>query len=97
MSKPESFIQEAERLLALVESEPTLDALAHAGRIDLVLPGLSTLSAAILAAWHGRYGHFPRIRWYIRDSKSGTFSLSDKYIDLQNIRYEARRGRGTVR
>jgi len=94
MSDPKSFINEAERLMALVDGDPLLKAHARAGRITLVLPGLSTLAAVILAAWHGAYGYFPRIRWYVRDSKTGAFSLSTKHIDLQQIRYDARRGRG---
>ena len=94
VSKPESFINEAERLMALVDSDPKLKAHAVAGRVILVFPGFSTLAVIIAAYWHGRFGYFPKTKWYIRDSKTGQFSLSTKTIDLQEIRNQARRGRG---
>jgi len=94
MAKPESFISESERLMSLIDSDPVLKASAVAGRVTLVLPGQTTLAAVILAYWHGRFGYFPRVKWYIRDAKTGQFALSDKTIDLQQIRYDARRGRG---
>ena len=56
---------------------------AAAGRVALILPGLSWFAACVLAAWHAISGHFPKIYFFIRGTEG--FELVGP-IDLQDIR-----------
>jgi len=90
MADPFSFMAEAMRIVDLIENDSEWLKAAQSGKVVLILPGLSTLACAILSEFHGRYGYFPRIKWYIRNAKTGEFVVSKKSLDLQKIRYEAR-------
>jgi hypothetical protein len=91
MSDPTSYIYEAERLLSLLSPEAEDE--ARKGRLTMILPGLSVLAGTILAVFHGRFGHFPFLKWKLRDSESGEFGDTKKRIDLQMLRNESRKGR----
>jgi len=61
------------------------------GTSTLVLPALPILNSMFISAYHGLFGHFPTISWYIRD-ESG-FRLVNTTIDLQKQRDEYRKKR----
>lgn len=90
MSRPESFENEAERLVNIIAADPYLHSAAGKGKIILILPGLSVLASAILSEFHGRYGYFPNVRWYLRNSETGEFTVSKRTLDLQKLRFTAR-------
>ncbi len=89
----EELEKEAQRLLDLIEEEGYWNALAKKGTIVLVLPGFSPLASVFLAKFHGVYGYFPKIRYYVRDQDTGAFELTRFTVDLQINRYNARRER----
>lgn len=91
MSDPQSYIYEAERLLSILS--PEAEAEARKGRLTMILPGLSVLAGTILAIYHGRFGHFPFLKWKLRNSETGEFDNARKRIDLQMLRNESRKGR----
>ncbi|MHA1488569.1 MAG: CRISPR-associated protein Csx15 [Promethearchaeota archaeon] len=94
MSNPLSFEMEAMRLCNLIEDDNENKKAAQAGKIVVILPGLSVLSSCFLAEFHGRFGYFPKLKWYLRNAKSGEFTISSKEMDLQKVRYTARSIRG---
>lgn len=57
--------------------------------IPIALPGMTTLSAQVLAYLHGLVGHWPTIAWSARIDGVFTWSL-DQVADLHDIRTSAR-------
>ncbi len=57
--------------------------------ITLILPGMSAACAVLLAAWHGRFGHFPAIWWAVRQEGAFVFTNRSR-LDLQDVRHSAR-------
>jgi len=89
MSNFQSYIDEA---LRMFDSFSKTDLTAcRTGKVILILPGLATLTATFMSLFHGRFGYFPRIKWYIRNSETGQFQISDSFLDLQHIRNKSRR------
>jgi len=91
VADPACFQDEAERVVGMIEGDPAMEAAARTGRLVLIFPGMSTLALTLCALFHGKYGYFPRIRWYVQDRETGAFNISHKLLDLQKIRNTARK------
>nr|URC17498.1 MAG: hypothetical protein [Lokiarchaeota virus Skoll Meg22_1214] len=88
LSDPSCLWSKANVLIWKIERDEKMRVLAKKKKIMLILPGHGTLAACVLAVFHGRFGYFPRIKWYHR-KLSGGFMVSTKQLDLQEIRDQA--------
>ena len=91
VADPNAYENVVAQLILIIQKE--YNEYAENGRVIVILPGFSQLAAAFLAAFHGFYGYFPEIKWYIQDRQTKTFDVSKRSIDLQKIRYEFRKMR----
>jgi len=57
--------------------------------LTLVPPGLSVISAMLMAEIHGRTGVFPRVIHLVRDNERGVFVIS-QIVDLEWMRQKSR-------
>jgi hypothetical protein len=89
MADPYSVLTEAHRLVGLIEADPTFRDYASIGKLIVILPGLSVVSAAFIAVYHGKFGHFPMILWYLKTADG--FEISDAGLDLASVRIDARK------
>lgn len=86
---PEGVQNAAEDLVARAEAAAGDD--FRAGRFELLLPGLTPLTAAVLAVVHGRVGYLPVIRYAVHeDGPDGRVYFLGGPIDLHALRHLAR-------
>jgi len=91
IKNPNSIIEVVEEIIKHITLNKIFFEACKNGNSILVLPALPTLNAMILSAYHGIFGYFPSIKWYVKD-KNG-FNLTNSDFDLQKLRDEFRKKR----
>lgn len=77
-----------ETILALPERESLL----QGAKLEVILPGLAHAAAVVLAELHGQLGHWPVIRWAVRNESGFTWP-DESTLSLDDVRESARTAR----
>lgn len=85
---PERLYQFLNDILFKLFQEKQLRIAGERGRLSYILPGMSQAAGIVLAIHHGKFGHFPKVFYFIR--RKDEFSITDQCLELQNIREKAR-------
>ncbi|MES2087949.1 MAG: CRISPR-associated protein Csx15 [Patescibacteria group bacterium] len=82
----------AETVRELILALPGRDELLKGAKAEIILPGLGSAVAVLLAEWHGQFGNWPSIRWAVRGEKGFTWP-DEARVDLNSVRESARTAR----
>jgi len=85
---PMSIIEQVHAELKKLDAD-LLERAKKGESLTIMLPGMGTAAAVVLATLHGITGHWPNVRYPVRTEQGFTWP-EEAVIDLNNVRLNCR-------